>query len=150
MDVFAVCLSQNSLFSGSLDKLLSTRQSSVGYLPSVSELKAGTDFTSNYLTLVSEAPSENATLMVTRDKDVDYRMEISQKNFELPRMPPWFVYVGSPKLYQALAGILRLVGLSSIAGCFNSCNSSSLFSFMYFLFCTYTSFCFLLVARLEE
>lgn len=115
LDVFAVCLSQNSLFAGSLEKLLSTRQSSVGYLPSVSELKAGTDFTSNYLTMVSAAPSENSMLMVTREKDVDYPLENLQKNFELPRMPPWFVYVGSLKLYQALAGILRLVGLSSIA-----------------------------------
>jgi hypothetical protein len=149
LDVFGVFLSQNSLFAGSLDKLLSTRQSSVGYLPSVSELKAGTDFTSNYLTLVSEAPSENSMLMVNREKAVDYPLESLQKNFELPRMPPWFVYVGSPKLYQALSGILRLVGLSSIAGYFNSRNSSSLFSIMYFLLLNYTSFCLLLDLRSE-
>jgi len=36
----------------------------------------------------------------------------------LPRMPPWFSYVGSQKLYEMLAGILRLVGLSLMAGHF--------------------------------
>jgi len=33
-------------------------------------------------------------------------------------MPHWFSYVGSLKLYQPLAGILRFVGLSLVAGDF--------------------------------
>nr|XP_023923287.1 TELO2-interacting protein 1 homolog isoform X2 [Quercus suber] len=115
LDVLAVCLSQNSLFAGSLDKLISTRRSSVGYLPSIAELKAGTNFTSNYLTIMSATPFENSMGTDIREKVVEYPPENVQKSFEIPRMPPWFVYVGSPKLYEALAGILRLVGLSLLA-----------------------------------
>ncbi|KAK7859044.1 telo2-interacting protein 1 like protein [Quercus suber] len=113
LDVLAVCLSQNSLFAGSLDKLISTRRSSVGYLPSIAELKAGTNFTSNYLTIMSATPFENSMGTDIREKVVEYPPENVQKSFEIPRMPPWFVYVGSPKLYEALAGILRLVDIRS-------------------------------------
>lgn len=119
MDVFAVCLSHNSLFTGSLDKLILARRSSVAYLPSISELTAGTNFTSNYLTIMSEGSPKNLTQIGIQDKDVEHALENVQKSFQLPRMPPWFVYLGSPKLYEALAGILRLVGLSLIAGYFN-------------------------------
>ncbi|XP_018815607.2 uncharacterized protein LOC108987186 [Juglans regia] len=115
LDVFAVCLSQNSLFAGSLDKLISIRRSSVGFLPSIAELKAGTNLTANHLTIMNEAPSENTMPMCIQENDIEYTLNNVLKIFELPRMPPWFVYVGSPKLYKALAGILRLVGLSLIS-----------------------------------
>ncbi|KAG7955252.1 hypothetical protein I3843_11G060800 [Carya illinoinensis] len=115
LDVFAVCLSQNSLFAGSLDKLISIRRSSVGFLPSIAELKAGTNFTANHLTIMNEAPLENSTPMCIEENDIEYTLNNVLKIFELPRMPPWFVYVGSPKLYKALAGILRLAGLSLIS-----------------------------------
>ncbi|PON90723.1 Coatomer beta subunit [Trema orientale] len=107
LEVFSLCLSQNSVFAGSLDKLV--RTSSVGYLDSVAELKGGINLIGDRLTIMSAAPkiSESAP---SQDKQVTYPEEKTQKNFELPRMPPWFIHVGSPKLYQALAGILRLVG----------------------------------------
>lgn len=41
LDVFALCLSQNSAFTGSLNKLMLARSSSKGFIQSVAELKAG-------------------------------------------------------------------------------------------------------------
>lgn len=38
--------------------------------------------------------------------------DIQQSDHVLPRMPPWFNGIGSQKLYEALGGVLRLVGLS--------------------------------------
>nr|GEW58269.1 ARM repeat superfamily protein [Tanacetum cinerariifolium] len=43
-DILTLCLSQNSVFAGSLDKLLLERPSSVRYLRSITELKATTIF----------------------------------------------------------------------------------------------------------
>jgi hypothetical protein len=31
-------------------------------------------------------------------------------------MPPWFTHAGGHKLYELLAAILRLAGLSAVAG----------------------------------
>ncbi|KAI3708806.1 hypothetical protein L2E82_38272 [Cichorium intybus] len=99
-DTLTLCLSQNSVFSGSLDKLLLERPSSVGYLRSITEMKA-TAFFSN--AVESNAYEDPNSCKI-------------QNEYELPRMPPWFSSSGSQKLYQALAGILRLVSLSLIAG----------------------------------
>nr|GEU38851.1 TELO2-interacting protein 1 homolog [Tanacetum cinerariifolium] len=41
-----------------------------------------------------------------------------QNEYDLPRMPPWFSSSGNQKLYQSLAGILRLVLIDGI-GIFN-------------------------------
>ncbi|KAM6551754.1 hypothetical protein CsatB_001562 [Cannabis sativa] len=64
---------------------------------------------------MSAAPkiSESAA---SQEKPITYQEEHTHKNYDLPRMPPWFVYVGSLKLYQALSGILRLVGSSLMGG----------------------------------
>lgn len=118
MEVFFLCLSQNSVFAGSLEKL--TRTSSVGYFDSVAELKALSNLTSDPLTAISTTTTRVSKATIGQEKQATYLEENTQKNYELPRMPPWFVYVGSQKLYQALSGILRLVGLSLMAGHFNS------------------------------
>lgn len=131
MDVIALCLSQNSVYAGSLNKLISSRSSSAGYVDSIAELKAGTNFVSDCLTVVTDAPRNSKIAAV---RDVPYLEENMQKNYELPRMPPWFVYIGSVKLYQVLSGILRLVGLSSVAGHFDSWG--------YFLSSTFVPFAF--------
>ncbi|KAL1088800.1 hypothetical protein V6Z11_D08G276000 [Gossypium hirsutum] len=114
LDVFALCLSQNSAFTGSLSKLVSTRSSSVGYLPSVDELK-GLHIVGDSEVLHSAASSKSSKLTGIHEIGKQHTAEARQANFELPRMPPWFVYVGGQKLYKALAGILRLVGLSLMA-----------------------------------
>ncbi|KHF98245.1 TELO2-interacting 1 [Gossypium arboreum] len=114
LDVFALCLSQNSAFTGSLSKLVSTRSSSVGYLPSVDELK-GLRIVGDSEVLHSAASSKSSKLTGIHEIGKQHTAEARQANFELPRMPPWFVYVGGQKLYKALAGILRLVGLSLMA-----------------------------------
>ncbi|XP_027362436.1 uncharacterized protein LOC113870038 [Abrus precatorius] len=109
LDVFAACLSHNSVFSGSLVKFTSSNQSStMGYLPSIAELKSGANFFSYGLPDLCEAPK--CRLIEEKSKE-----EPAQNNYELPRMPPWFSNIGSLKLYQPLAGILRLVGLSLVA-----------------------------------
>lgn len=121
MDVFALCLSQNSVFAGSLDKLVTARPSSVGYLDSVAELKAGDNFTNDILTVWTTAPKSSKVVAI-QEKDISYPEQNVQKSYELPRMPPWFVYIGGQKLYQSLSGILRLVGLSLMAGHLNAWN----------------------------
>lgn len=114
-------MSQNSVFAGSLDKLITSRPSSVTYLDSVSELKAGIYLTSDCLTCIAPTPQKSKVTAI-QEKHIPYTSDNAQKNYELPHMPPWFVYIGGRKLYQALSGILRLVGLSLMAGHFKSSN----------------------------
>ncbi|KAL5746593.1 hypothetical protein ACOSP7_027739 [Xanthoceras sorbifolium] len=112
LDVFALCLSQNSAFTGSLDRHISARPSSAGFLHSVAELKAGAHLTGYGETLMSSIPTAIPKLTNIQEKVIEYPQVTVQKIYDLPRMPPWFVSVGSQKLYGALAGTLRLVGLS--------------------------------------
>ncbi|PIA42784.1 hypothetical protein AQUCO_02000317v1 [Aquilegia coerulea] len=96
MEVLMLCLGQNSVFAGSLDKFILDRPSSVGYLHSIAELRSTSRFS-------------------CADKHLQIPLDSVHQNYEVPNMPPWFVYVGSQKLYHVLAGILRLVGLSLMA-----------------------------------
>ncbi|KAM7526892.1 hypothetical protein LguiA_016794 [Lonicera macranthoides] len=107
LDAFALCFSPNSQFAGSLHKLILSRPSSTGYLPSIAEMKATNCF--------GNEPSKVLEFPAVENNRVLSSLENEQKEYELPCMPPWFVFVGSQKLYQSLAGILRLVGLSLIA-----------------------------------
>ncbi|XP_076949031.1 uncharacterized protein LOC143621508 [Bidens hawaiensis] len=102
-DNLTLCLSQNSLMSGSLDKLLLEKPSSVGYLRSITEMKATTFFENGKKADVESNGSESQSSFK------------SQNEYDLPRMPPWFSS-HNQKLYNALAGIIRLVSLSLIAG----------------------------------
>ncbi|XP_010431644.1 PREDICTED: TELO2-interacting protein 1 homolog [Camelina sativa] len=106
LDIFSLCLSQNSAFTGSLEKLIAERpSSSTGYLPSITELKVGFRETRYNRTVPNITETDQVKLEIS-----------SPTSYMLPRMPPWFSYVGSQKLYEMLAGILRLVGLSLMAG----------------------------------
>ncbi|XP_031115068.1 uncharacterized protein LOC116019112 [Ipomoea triloba] len=105
LDVFALCMSQNSVFAGSLEKRIITRNSSTGgYMRSIAEMKA-----------IIDCNPEHFEFSESRKTKAQYSAESISDEYELPRMPPWFVHVGSQKLYHALAGILRLVGLSLFA-----------------------------------
>lgn len=117
--MFAACLSHNSVFSGSLGKVTSTdRSSTLGYLPSIAELKSGANFFNYGLPLINAGLCEVPKCRLIEEKSVEEPAKTAQNSYELPRMPPWFNYVGSLKLYQPLAGILRFVGLSLVAGDF--------------------------------
>ncbi|XP_023644344.1 TELO2-interacting protein 1 homolog isoform X2 [Capsella rubella] len=106
LDIFSLCLSHNSAFTGSLEKLIAERpSSSTGYLPSITELKVGFRETRYNRTVPNITESDQVKLEIS-----------SPTSYMLPRMPPWFSHVGSQKLYEMLAGILRLVGLSLMAG----------------------------------
>ncbi|KAK7349039.1 hypothetical protein VNO80_23875 [Phaseolus coccineus] len=116
LDLFAACLSHNSVFSGSLRKLTSTdRSSALGYLPSIAELKSGANFFNYSPSLINSGLSEVPKCRLIEEKSLENSFKTAQNKYELPRMPPWFSYVGSLKLYQPLAGILRFVGLSIVA-----------------------------------
>ncbi|XVE98976.1 hypothetical protein REPUB_Repub03eG0156200 [Reevesia pubescens] len=114
LDVFALCLSQNSAFSGSLNKLVSRRPSSIGYISSVAELN-GSLVMGDCEVLLNASSSNSSKLMDIHEIGKEHTAEARQTYLELPRIPPWFVYVGGQKLYKSLAGILRLVGYSLIA-----------------------------------
>uniref|UniRef100_B9HGV4 ARM repeat superfamily protein n=1 Tax=Populus trichocarpa TaxID=3694 RepID=B9HGV4_POPTR len=105
LDIFALSLSQNSVFTGALDKLMLARPSSIGYLHSIAELKSSSRFSSDYQSIVDVVPSDNPNSRDIHGKAIQNPSLSLQDNSELPRMPPWF---GSQKLYQTLAGILRL------------------------------------------
>ncbi|KAK4794723.1 hypothetical protein SAY86_012717 [Trapa natans] len=110
LDTLSMCLSHNSMYAGSLNKLVLARTSSIGYFPAVAELKAQSHSSKD-----CQNPLNYDQLQVSEPVITQQRLELVQKSYELPRMPPWFVYVGSQKLYQTLAHILRLVGLSLVA-----------------------------------
>ncbi|PHU22714.1 hypothetical protein BC332_07821 [Capsicum chinense] len=103
LDVLALCLSQNSVFSGSLKKNVVAKRSSSGFMHSIAEIRA-----------VRAADSENLGNRENQNRKVHATESITDEH-QLPRMPPWFVYVGSQKLYHSVAGILRLLGLSLFA-----------------------------------
>lgn len=105
LDVLALCLSQNSVFAGSLNKLAATRQTSSGFMHSISEIQA----------IIN---AENSQLLGFQNrKSLDLHEHVKNE-YELPSMPPWFVNVGSQKLYQTLSGILRQVSLYVFTGWF--------------------------------
>ncbi|KAK9181985.1 hypothetical protein WN944_025126 [Citrus x changshan-huyou] len=114
LDVFTICLGQNSAFTGSLDKLILARPSSTGFLHSIAELQAGAHLTDYGQTFIGSVPSGISKLTAIQEKPIQCPWETIRKTYEFPCTPPWFVTVGSQKLYQALAGTLRLVGLSLV------------------------------------
>lgn len=116
--MFATCLSHNSVFSGSLGKITSSRSSTLGYLPSIAELKSGANFFSYGLPLINSGSCEAPKCSLIEEKSTQGPFKSAHENKKLPRMPPWFSYVGSLKLYQPLSWILRLLALSSVAGDF--------------------------------
>ncbi|KAK7407807.1 hypothetical protein VNO78_09907 [Psophocarpus tetragonolobus] len=116
LDLFAACLSHNSMFSGSLEKITSKdRTSTLGYLPSIAELKSGSNFFNYSSCLINSGLSEVPKTKLIEEKNIEEPVKTARNIYELPRMPPWFNHVGSLKLYKPLAGILRFVGLSLVA-----------------------------------
>ncbi|KNA08663.1 hypothetical protein SOVF_160610 isoform A [Spinacia oleracea] len=113
-DVFSLCLSEESVFAGSLGKLVVSRPSSTGYLHSLAELKVGSIKSVDQYPVINASTSDISN-MRTLVQEIQYSEGQTYENYELPRMPPWFESVGSHKLYEALVGILRLVGLSLIS-----------------------------------
>uniref|UniRef100_A0ACD5TMG3 Uncharacterized protein n=1 Tax=Avena sativa TaxID=4498 RepID=A0ACD5TMG3_AVESA len=114
-DCLGLCISHGSQFSGSMDKLIVSKPLSVGYLYSVAELKSGAypkdrSHSSQYATSSSIAPE----ISVVRE-DGSSAMH-GTVEYELPHVPPWFVHASSQRLYFALAGMVRLVGLSTVSG----------------------------------
>jgi hypothetical protein len=115
-DCLGLCLSHSSQFSGSMDKLIVSKPLSVGYLYSVAELKGGAyskDTTDSSL----QATYTPAVSKISVIHDNSFSNAIlGTVEYELPHVPPWFVHAGSQKLYLVLAGIIRLVGLSTVSG----------------------------------
>ncbi|WVZ57767.1 hypothetical protein U9M48_008112 [Paspalum notatum var. saurae] len=91
-DCLGLCVSHSSQFPGSMDKLIVSKPLAIGYLYSVAELKSGAyskDTTNDSLRALSTSAASK--ISVIHDN-------------------------GSQKLYLVLAGIIRLVGLSTVSG----------------------------------
>lgn len=114
-DVLALCLSQESGFAGSLGRLVSSKPPSTGYLHSLAELRTRSRIAVGEQGAI-RAIASKVPNMCTLVKELPCPNEHACKDYDLPRMPPWFVHIGSHKLYQVLARIVRLVGLSLIFG----------------------------------
>lgn len=115
-DCLGLCISHSSQFSGSMDKLIVSKPLSVGYLYSVAELKGGAyskDMTNSSLQ-ATYTPAASK-ISVIHDNGLSNAI-LGTVEYELPHVPPWFVHAGSQKLYLVLAGIIRLVGLSTVSG----------------------------------
>lgn len=141
-DVFSLCLSEESVFAGSLGKLVVSRPSSTGYLHSLAELKVGSIKSVDQYPVINASTSDISN-MRTLVQEIQYSEGQTYENYELPRMPPWFESVGSHKLYEALVGILRLVGLSLISG--NCYFSSGVFFDWILIFSSVLSLLFILL-----
>lgn len=115
-DCLGLSISHSLQFSGSMDKLIVSRPLSVGFLYSVADLKSGAwskDTTHSFL----HATSTSAASKISFVQDNGWsNATLSASEYELPHVPPWFVHSGSQKLYLALAGMIRLVGLSTVSG----------------------------------
>ncbi|XP_020262494.1 uncharacterized protein LOC109838460 [Asparagus officinalis] len=115
LECLRLSLSPSSQFSGPVDKLILSKPLSVGYLLSVAELKAGV-LTGDASCGIGAVARPVSDLSVSEDKDSQHLLDNADTGYELPHMPPWFVNIGSEKLYTTVAGILRLSGLSIMAG----------------------------------
>ncbi|KAL1540550.1 TELO2-interacting protein 1 isoform X2 [Salvia divinorum] len=98
LDVFALCLSQNSVFAGSLNKLAAARLTSSGFMHSIAEIQAVTS-------------SEGSRGLGFQNRKISNVYEHGNNEYKLPSIPPWLINTDSQKLYQTLSGILRLVSL---------------------------------------
>ncbi|PWZ56321.1 hypothetical protein Zm00014a_007674 [Zea mays] len=81
----------------------------------VAELKSGTysKDTTN-ISLHATSTSAASKISVILDNALPNAL-LGIVEYELPHVPPWFFHVGSQKLYGVLAGIIRLVGLSTMS-----------------------------------
>ncbi|PWZ12936.1 putative sphingolipid transporter spinster 3 [Zea mays] len=114
-DCLGLCIGHSSQFSGSMDKLIVSKPLSIGYLYSVAELKSGaySKDTTN-ISLHATSTSAASKISVIHDNALPNAL-LGTVEYELPHVPPWFIHAGSQKLYGVLAGIIRLVGLSTVS-----------------------------------
>ncbi|KAJ6917748.1 hypothetical protein NC652_019931 [Populus alba x Populus x berolinensis] len=124
LDIFALSLSHNSVFIGALDKLYVSKAIFNWISSLYCRVEIWFSISSDYQPIVDVVPSDYPNSRDIHGKAIQNPSLSLQDKSELPRMPPWF---GSQKLYQTLAGILRLVGFI-----FND-RSSQLFNFSFFI-----------------
>ncbi|ERN14793.1 uncharacterized protein LOC18443063 isoform X1 [Amborella trichopoda] len=116
LESLAMSVSHNSAFASSMDELILAKPSA-GYLHSISELKADYSWTNANKALMIVSSDEISKSFNSLKKGSEVPLEVACAEHLLPRMPPWFVHVGGPRLYHTLAGIVRLVSLSVMADC---------------------------------
>jgi TELO2-interacting protein 1 len=99
-----------------MDKLIVSRPMSAGFLYSVADLKGGAwskDTTHNFLHATSTSTASKISFV--QDNGLS-NATLNAVEYRLPHVPPWFIHTVSQKLYLALAGMIRLVGLSTVSG----------------------------------
>lgn len=118
VSVMVQCFSVNVAFAGSLRQLNQTDRSSLGYIPGIVEL--GTDKVAQSEHNKSLAGDfRNTPSTISSSGLPAITVPGNSELQQLPRLPPWFRISGGCKFYPELAGILRLVGLSSMFGNIN-------------------------------
>lgn len=90
------------MFSCSLDKLLLERPSSVGYLRSITEMKATTIFENGKTANVESNAYEDPN---------SYKI---QNEYDLPHMPPWFSLLSIKKFTSHWRGSSDLLAYLSL------------------------------------
>ncbi|XP_057818002.1 uncharacterized protein LOC131031017 isoform X1 [Cryptomeria japonica] len=118
LDVMRQCLSHTSAFTGPIEELVHHKTQSPGHLHVISELSSDITIEKTGFSL-SQASSKNfdSHALQSEASELIRYLENSPIDEQLPRMPPWFIHVGGHKLYQLIASIIRLAGLSAVAGC---------------------------------
>ncbi|KAG0462233.1 hypothetical protein HPP92_020709 [Vanilla planifolia] len=108
LDYLMLSLGHNAQFTGSINQLILSKTLSVGYLLSIANLKA-----CSLSSDANRAIGVDALPLVTESRSSSSNMH---NDYEFPRMPPWFINIGSQKLYLSLARLLRLAALSIMTG----------------------------------
>ncbi|KAM7264970.1 hypothetical protein ACFE04_002653 [Oxalis oulophora] len=102
LDVFSVSLSLNSAFSGSLEKMILSKTSSVGYLQSVAELKSSSLVINECQDVINISPSDISNTRSYQANNANHQLQVVDMGYQLPRMPPWFTSISNEKSYTRL------------------------------------------------
>lgn len=124
LEVMRQSLSHTSAFTGPIDQLVHHKIQSAGYLPAILELSSTKEYESPQLK--SSVSGSGFQILHSEGPELGKQLTDMGLNGQLPHMPPWFTHAGGHKLYELLASILRLAGLSAVAGCTDTLSLSIL------------------------
>lgn len=124
LEVMRQSLSHTSAFTGPIDQLVHHKKQSAGYLPAILELSSMKEYESPELK--SSVSGSGFQILRSEGPELGKQLTDMGLNGRLPHMPPWFTHAGGHKLYELLAAILRLAGLSAVAGCTDTLSLSIL------------------------
>ncbi|KAH9302064.1 hypothetical protein KI387_013647, partial [Taxus chinensis] len=120
LEVMRQSLSHASAFTGPIEELVHHRTQASGHLHGISELRSDDTTEGNGVPLSQASTRKlDSQALQLEESELSGYLENVPIYERLPRMPPWFTHAGSHKLYELVAAIIRLAGLSAVAGCTN-------------------------------